>query len=460
MYQEIINKLQNKSIAILGFGREGKSTYNFIKNNLNDYDITIIDGNDKLLENNSYLLEDKSLKFIIGDNYLDNLNKYDLIIKTPGVSFKDIDVTDIKDKITSQLELVLECFKDNTIGITGTKGKSTTTSLIYNIFKDQGKDVYLLGNIGIPLFNYVHEFGKDSVLVIEMSAHQLEYVKVSPKYGIILNLFEEHLDHFGSLDNYYNAKLNMFKYQEDDDYALYCLDNDTLNNYVLNNNYRANKISVSYDKKASIYCDNEYVYSFINNNHKRIYNINDKRYLLGKHNLIDIMFVFGVSELFNLDINKTILTINNFKGLEHRLELVGTYNDVIYYNDAIATIPEATISAIETLNNVDTLIFGGLDRGIDYSSFIKYLSKCNVTNLIAMKDSGYKIGREIEEMGTDNKIYYANDLKDAVRLAKLNTKKGYICLMSPAAPSYNDFKNFEEKGTMYKQLIKNDEEDL
>ena len=451
MSQEIINKLINKKIAILGFGREGKSTYNFIKNNIENYDVTIIDGNEKLLENNSNLLEDKNLNFVLGSSYLEDLDKYDLIIKTPGISFKSIDVSNIKNKITSQLELVLSVFKNNSIGITGTKGKSTTTSLIYNVLKDQGKDAYLLGNIGIPLLDYVNEFNEDSILVIEMSGHQLEYINTSPKYGIVLNLYEEHLDHFGSLDNYYNSKLNMFKYQNDNDYALYCSDNEVLNNYVLNNNYLGNKISISLNGNSDVYCRNDYIYSGNN----KLYNINDERYLLGNHNLLDIMFVLKVSELFNLDIVKATKTINNFKGLEHRLELVGTYDEVTYYNDAIATIPEATIYAIETLGNVDTLIFGGMDRGIDYSNFIEYLAKSNVKNLIAMKDSGYKIADKIKEIGTLNNIYYADDLKEAVKIAKENTKKGTICLMSPSAPSYNDFKNFEEKGTIYKELVRN-----
>lgn len=451
MYRKIIDKLKDKNIAILGFGREGKSTYNFIKKNIDDYKVTIIDGNDKLLENNSYLLEDKNLNFILGDDYLNDLDKYDLIIKTPGISFKNVDVTNIREKITSQLELVLEVFKNNCIGITGTKGKSTTTTLIYNVFKNQCKDTYLLGNIGIPLLDYVSEFKEDSILVIEMSGHQLEYVKVSPKYGIILNLFEEHLDHFGNLDNYYNSKLNMFKYQTESDYSLYCKDNDTLNNYILSNNYNSNKISISLNSNADVYCSNDCIYSGNN----KLYNINNNRYLLGSHNLLDIMFVLKISELFNLDITQTINTINNFKGLEHRLELVGIYDNITYYNDAIATIPEASISAIETLGNVDTLIFGGMDRGIDYSKFIEYLAKCNIRNLIALKDSGYKIADKVKELGTTNNVYYAKDLEDAVKIAKTNTRKGSICLMSPAAPSYNDFKNFEEKGTKYKELVRN-----
>ena len=361
MYQAIIQKLENKKIAILGFGREGVSTYNFIKKNNIECDLTIIDGNEKLLDNHDYLLKDNNVNLVLGSNYLDNLAIYDLIIKTPGISLKNCDITSFQDRITSQLELILEIFKDKCIGITGTKGKSTTTALIYSIFKDQGYDAYLLGNIGIPLLDYVHQFTENSILVIEMSAHQLEFIKTSPKYGIILNLFEEHLDHFGSLNRYYGSKLNMFKYQQASDYALYLRDNDTLNNYIENNDYLSNLLALSVKEEVNTYRDNDYVYIKQGIKIKKVYDLHEERYLLGDHNLIDIMFALTISDLFNLDNDKTIQTINGFKGLEHRLELVGTYDSVIYYNDAIATIPEATINAIKTLKEVDTLIFGGMD---------------------------------------------------------------------------------------------------
>lgn len=460
MCQPIIQKLQNKNIAILGFGREGISTYNFIRKHNVDCKLTIIDGNEKLIEKHDYLKGDKDLSFILGDKYLDDLTIYDLIIKTPGISLKNVDITLFKDKITSQLELVLESFRDNCIGITGTKGKSTTTSLIYSIFKEQGYDAYLLGNIGIPLLDFVDRFNKDSILVIEMSAHQLQYIKTSPKYGIILNLFEEHLDHFGSLDSYYRAKLNMFKYQKTSDYALYSIDNDSLRQYINNNHYLSQLKAISQERKTNTYQDEDSVYIDNNGVINKVYDTNDQRYLLGEHNLIDIMFALTISDIFNLDNEKTKESINSFKGLEHRLELVGTYGNVIYYNDAIATIPEATINAINTLNSVDTLIFGGMDRGINYTALVEFLAKSQVHNLIAMKDTGYKIGESISDYGTTNKIYYVESLEDAVKIAKEKTEKDKICLLSPAAPSYNAFKNFEEKGRKYKELVRENEEDL
>ena len=171
------------------------------------------------------------------------------------------------------------------------------------------------------------------------------------------------------------------------------------------------------------------------------------------HNLIDIMFALAINELFKLDNIKAVECINNFQSLEHRLEYVGDFCDIMYYNDAIATIPEATKYAIETLKKVDTLIFGGMDRGIDYQEFADFLAKSNIHNLVCLKNSGYKIGHMIESYGTKNKVIYVKDLKEAVEYSKKYTEKDKICLLSPAAPSYNEFKNFEEKGNTFKKLV-------
>lgn len=439
MYNKILEHLKNKKIAIVGFGREGKSTYKFIRKYLNNQELEILDGNEKLLELNEELKNDKNLKIITGKNYLDNLEKYDLIIKSPGVKFKDLDISKFEDKITSQLGLTLDFYKQNVIGITGTKGKSTTTSLIFKVLKDQGYDAYLLGNIGIPIFDYIEKFNKNSKLVIEMAALQLEYVKTSPHIGIILNLFEEHLDFFKSKEHYFLAKLNMFKYQDNSDYGLYTSSNETLDKYVQNGNYITNLIDINKEFKI----ENNYVIY----DNKKIYDSNSERLLLGKHNLTNIMFVLRLSELLKLDLQKTINTINQFKPLEHRIEYVATINGVKYYNDAIATIPEATINCVEALKDVDTIIFGGMDRGIDYNDLIDFFNKSKIKNFICMPDTGYKIGKEIKSKN----VYMVETLEDAVKKAKEVTKN--ICVMSPAASSYNAFKNFEEKGRIYKELV-------
>ena len=445
MQEEIFRKLDGKKIAILGFGLEGKSTYKFIRK-FSDITLYILDqkdySNDELIKNDSNVV-------VICDNYLDNLDSYDVIIKAPGVILKDIDATSFKDKITSQLELLMEVNRDNIIGITGTKGKSTTTTLIYEMFKNSGYDAHLLGNIGKPIFDEIDSFKEDSIIVIEMSALQLEFVKYSPHVALLLNLFPEHLDHAGTVEHYYQNKLNIFKYQEKNDTGIYAYDNDTLKSYIDKNNYKQDMISVSLDDNTHMHIKDNFIYY----KNKKLYDITSKRNLIGDCNLENIMFALAVSEIYYLPLDIVIDTINNFKPLSHRLELVGTYNGITFYDDAIATIPEACINAIKSLKIVDTLILGGMDRNIDYSVLIDYLKSSSVSNIICMPETGYKIADGL--ITSNKKVYKCETLEESVKVAKNETKKGYICLLSPAAASYNKYKNYIEKGNRYQELVKN-----
>ena len=452
MYNSIIEKLKNKNVCILGFGMEGISTYKFIRRHLKDKFITLIDKKD--ISNYEIISGDNNINIIFGESYLNNLDRYDLIIKSPGISFNNMNIESFKNKITSQLELLLEIFKDNVIGITGTKGKSTTSSLLYKIIKDQKVDTYLLGNISIPIFDYIEEFNKDTTLVIEMSALQLEYISVSPHIGVVLNLFEDHLDHSGTVEHYHENKMNIIKYQDENDIGIYSLDDKNTKIQLNKNKYLTNlyKVTLKNIKDKNITSLDTYNIIF---NEEILCSKNIKRNILGDHNLSNIMFCLTISKILDLDIEKVKQSIKEFMPLEHRMELVGTFDGITYYNDSIATIPMATINAIESLKEVDTLIFGGMDRGIDYSDLINYLCTCNVSNLICMPTTGYKIGEELEKLNISKKIYYIDLLEDAVIKAKQITKKGKICLLSPAASSYEYFKNFEEKGKMYKEYVKN-----
>ena len=442
MYNNIIERFKDKNIAILGFGKEGKSTYNFLRKHLPTQPLTILDGNEKLLENNDYLNDDKNITLILGKDYLNNLTEYDYIFKSPGVKIPDETFIKVKDNITSQIGIALELFRDNIIGVTGTKGKSTTSSLIYQVLKDQNIDCLLLGNVGNPIFDYIDDIKEDTKLVIEMSSYQLETAKHSPHISIILNLYEDHLNYHGTLEEYHYSKLNIYKYQKENDIALYNSSNDNINKYLSTNKYLSKIIDI--DKEFEIKNDDIY-YGNI-----KIYNKNEERYLVGDHNLTNILFVIKVALLLNLDMNQTIKTINAFKPLEHRMEYVGEFNGIKYYNDTIATIPEATISCLKALKVIDTIIFGGMDRGINYEPLISYFNESNIENFICMPETGYKLASSIKR----GNIYKVETLDEAVDIAKKVTKTA--CLLSPAAPSYNAFKNFEEKGNYYKKLIKDE----
>ena len=446
MVKEIINFLENKKVLILGFGREGKSTYNFIRNHLKNQKLYIADMQEDLLDKNEFLKKDNNIECICGNNYLNGLEDYDIIIKTPGIAFVNMDITKFKDKIKSQLDLFLEFSDNKTIGITGTKGKSTTSSLIYSVLKNQEKNVLLLGNIGNPIFDYIDEIVEDTYIVIEMSSHQLEFTKNSPNISIITNLFPEHLDHYNSYNDYVEAKFNIFKFQNENDYFLYDYDNIELKERIEDTKPTQYKVSFN-EKDSDIKIENNMIVI----KGKEIYDINSPRNLLGEYNLKNIMFVLGVVNILNLDMNIAIKTITEFKTLKHRLEFIGQIDGVKYYDNSIATIPVATEEAIKALKDVDTLIIGGMDRGIDYSAFAEFLDKCGVQNIICMPDTGHKIAKMMKA----NKCIIVSTLEEAVQVASKKTEKGKSCLLSPAAASYGFFKNFEEKGDKFKELVLN-----
>lgn len=442
MIDKIIEKLKDKKIAILGFGREGKSTYKFFRKYLRFQSLVIIDKVD--VSKDELLVNDKCVEVISGDEYLNNLDDYDLVIKTPGISLKDIDTTNVN--VTSEIELLLEVAKESVIGVTGTKGKSTTTSLIASILEKNGVKVVLAGNIGIPVFDRFDDIDDQTMFVLEMSSHQLEYLNVSPHIGVVLNLFEDHLDHAGSVEHYHNIKMNMFKYQNSNDYMVYCQDNINLRNKIAENNFSAQKYVVDMEKgSATTYLDGDKVYY----QGQEVFDIYLKRNLLGLYNLKNIMVAYTVSKILGLDDAKTFDAIAEFKPLEYRLELVGEVNKVKYYVDTLATIPAATKESIEAIDNVNTLIFGGMDRGISYEGFAEYLEQTKIEHFICMPTTGHVIGKSLPQERT----FFVETLEEACELAKKITKENSACLLSPAAASYEQFKNYAEKGDKYKEYI-------
>lgn len=458
MTNSLIEYLKNKKILILGFGLEGYSTYKFIRKHLSNLKIYISDSNENVLQNYADVVSDSNIEFIKKENYLKNLEEYDLILKTPGISFKNIDTSKFIDKITSQLDLFLKFCNVFTIGVTGTKGKSTTSSLIYTIIHEQNENVFLLGNIGTPLFDEIDNLNKDSIVVLELSSHQLEYVKSSVNIAILLNIFEEHLDHYKSYNHYIDAKLNICKYQNENDYLLYNIDNNTLNDNLKNCKIKSNNLfEISYNNNEKNFSNSNIV---LHKNNKIILNNNTlyldspDRKLLGNHNLNNIMFAITVAHILNLDLMKACKSIYNFEPLPHRLEYVGIIDGVKYYNDSIATIPEAAINAILTLGSVNTLIVGGKDRGVDLHDLINFLNTGNIENIICLPDTGWLISKHITNSNIN--IYNVDNLNDAVKIAKKYTRKNEICLLSPAASSYGFFKNFQERGNLFKQLVQED----
>lgn len=417
----IFKRLRGKRILILGFGREGRSSLAFIRENLPDTVVGVADGNANVLAG---LEESHDVKTYSGRNYLDAVNDYDIVLKTPGISLKDRDVD--FSKITSQTDLFLEEFHDRVIGVTGTKGKSTTSSLIDHLLKESGRESFLVGNIGVPVFDVIDKLTQNSIIVFELSAHQLQFIHRSPHVGILLNVFEEHLDHFGTLDAYKNAKLNIVRKMGEGDWAV-----------------TRNELSFDLADSSAHIIDYEY-YDF---------GVDWENIpLKGEHNRLNVNAALCACYACGIPVDELIPHLYTFRPLEHRQELVGTFGGVTFYNDSISTIPQAAIAAVETIKNVKFLLLGGYDREIDYSPLVEYLMKNKVEHLLFTGNAGKRMMSMLENTGYQGDMTTFANLPEAFSIIRKKAKQGDVCLLSPAAASYDQYRNFEERGRIFKEL--------
>lgn len=425
---------KNKSVAILGFGKEGRSTLDILKNT-ECGEICILDKNS--LDNEFDTSCPYTLHF--GENYLEYADNFDIIMKSPGIALFDKPSGEVKEKITSQTDLFLRFCDNKIIGVTGTKGKSTTSSLITHILNFCGKKAVLIGNIGIPPLSVIDSLEKDTIVVCEMSCHQLEYVKASPETAVLLNVYEEHLDHYVNFNAYKAAKENIYRYQKQGDLLIY---NKELKSSGINS-LPSKKISVSQEEKADVYLEGN---DIVIPGQKIPYDKLSPK-LEGRHNLYNISIALTAAIENGCDPDKAAEAVSSFKGLEHRMETVKTVNGVKYVNDSISTIPLAAIYAVKAFK-ADTLIIGGLDRGICYDTLIDFLNKGYVETVICLPDSGHKIA---DMLNTPSKVFKVKDMEEAVKKASAEAK--HCCVLSPAAASYGFYKNFEERGKHFKELV-------
>lgn len=296
--------------------------------------------------------------------------------------------------------------------------------------------------MGIPLLDIMPQLNSQSIVVAELSCHQLENIHRAPHISILLNLYQEHLDHYHSYLDYQMAKMQIMLRQESTDHCFYCTDSPDLYNLV-------NKLHVSP-------ISNLHPYSIQQARQSSIAQISTV--LKGDHNLSNIYVARQVTQLFGVTDDQFAMALESFHGLPHRLELVGTYNDITFYNDSISTIPEAAIAAIEALSNVDTLILGGFDRGIDYTPLIDYLANpskpgSRIAHLVFVGEAGRRMYQEWKLSLPTQSIFISDDYSAIVQWCFQHTQPGKICLLSPAAASYDAFRNFEHRGDTFKNLI-------
>ncbi|MEI6576932.1 MAG: UDP-N-acetylmuramoyl-L-alanine--D-glutamate ligase [Bacteroidota bacterium] len=447
--------LQNKEILILGYGLEGQATYKVIRKLFPDLALSIADKDDNLLIKYPLLKTDPYLNLICGPEYLDFLQNFNLIIKSPGISPKLFPYTPPTENMSSQTELFITAFREQIIGVTVTKGKSTTSSLIAHLLNKHFPHILLAGNIGTPPFEMIDDIRPETIIVYEMSSHQLEQTAVSPHIAVILNIFEEHLDHYKNYDAYQQAKINITRFQQEHDYLVYVADNILLKGLIIKTKPVSKPIPVSLSNKSmnGIRADHHAIYSDMGLNPEKLIDINDQIPLRGDHNLLNIMCALAVCKILDMPLPEIKESLTGFKPLEHRMEYFGDYNGIHFYNDSIATIPEATEAAIRALGDVDTVILGGVDRGIDYSGLASFIPASGINNLIFVGEAGTRIHKLLIKHQRVMNFFTATDYSEVVNLAMAKTERGKICLLSPAAASYDWFRNFEERGKVFKLLV-------
>lgn len=446
MIATIRELIRDKKVLILGYGREGRSSWQRIAEAGGYAQVAIADMNQIRLP------EDHPAALICGPDYQKCLDDFDIVFKSPGIVLEK-EIHSYRCQIVSETELFFRRYGRQCVGITGTKGKSTTTTLIYHILKETGHDCVLAGNIGIPMFDLIDQIDEETIIVCELSCHQLEYVSHGPHIGLLLNIHEEHLDHYGTMEKYVAAKENIYRPQRAED-ILIC----NVDNLPEKGVYGGHLISVCDENgETKQPADIELVDSALHLG-AHCYSIPvDRIRLIGHHNYVDIAFAYAVCHLYHISDEDFTDALISYEPLPHRLQYIGDYQGVHYYDDSISTICETTIQALKSLPETDAVLIGGMDRGIDYGELIEFLSTHPVPHIILMEETGQRIFAEIKKYypGFEHleRVALVYHLQSAVALAKALCRPGSCCVMSPAAASYGIFKNFEERGEVFGRLV-------
>ena len=434
----------NKKIFILGMGRSGCSVAKLLSKK-NKILITDMKEN----KDDISLLKNLGVEVFITDKQAELLDSsFDIVVKNPGVKLDHPVVLKAKElniPIITELEVAYGYLPNvKIVGITGSNGKTTTTTIIYNILKEAGLPVHLAGNIGLPLCNQISDIKDGDILVVEISSHQLVNLdKFKVDVAVLTNLSPVHLDHFGTYENYKNNKLRIFNNQDEGCTAI--LNKGDSEVFDLTKNLTAKKLYFSSKGKADIYVnDKSIVYK------DEIYNFKDIR-VKGMHNYENIMASILACKEFDVSRETIMKVLSNFSGVEHRIEFVKEVNGREFYNDSKATNVMSTITALKAFDNDVILLLGGLDRGHSFDELIPYLN--HTKYIICFGETKYRIEEFAKENNID--VFVVENIEEATKKAYEISKEGDTILLSPACASWDQFNSFEERGDAFKATINN-----
>lgn len=443
--------LESDTIGVLGFGIEGSATLDYLAK-AGARHVSLLDANPALEISPAHaeLVSD----CILGPHYLQALETYDVIIKSPGIPLHLLP-QGLRPRVTSATNIFLSLYKDRTIGITGTKGKSTTSSLISHLLSTGQVTNKLIGNIGVPALSAVDE--NVSTFVFELSSYQLELLNTSPHGAVLLNLYPEHLDHHGNLEKYFNSKHRIHKFQTRSDYLVIP---STLTD-LPETRSPAKNLRIFGHQGSAAWLDGGVITYMDRAGAVHSLCRTDELLIVGPGNYHNALAALSAIQHFDIPPSLLIEALLTFKPLSHRLEPVETGGSVTFINDSISTVPQATLNALETFSQrAHTLILGGFDRGVSFNSLVDYITTSNVRLVLLLPPSGERLKKTFEISPKFNPerlaLISVESLEEAVKIAKAKTPKDHVCLLSPAAPSFPMFRDFVERGCTFKRLVQAD----
>jgi len=432
----MITQLQHKRVAILGFGLEGRSMKEYL-----------------LKEGISAVVLDKK------DNseYLSRLRDFDVIFRSPGIKVLTPEIQEVIKKgviVTSQTQFFLEHCPCSVIGVTGTKGKGTTSSLIAEMLKQSGKDVYLGGNIGNPPISFLDSLTKDSIVVLELSSFQLQDVTKSPHIAVVLMMTSEHLDYHSSTQEYIDAKRNILRFQEPSDYAILNRDYPATHESDIHTLGHISHVSREREvDEGSFVKDGKVIYRHDGKDETIIET--SEILLRGTHNLENVCAAIAVAMISGISKDVISSVLKTFKGLEHRIELAGIVEGVLYYDDSFSTTPETAVAAIESFEEPKVLILGGSSKGADFTHLANTINgSTSVKAIIGIGPEWETIKALLHnESGRFQYIEGCQTMKEIMLEVRDIAESGDVVLLSPACASFGMFMNYKDRGDQFKAEV-------
>lgn len=455
--QDSLKIISGKKVAVLGIGVEGITAGSFLQSH--KADVVLFDERRREEIEPGFLqrAEELGITCVLNKPF-GGLSDFHVIVRSPGVKKTHPAIVEAVEKgaiLTSQTKLFFDFCPCPIIGVTGTKGKGTTSTLIYKMLKESGKDVFLGGNIGTAPLGFLDHLHPQSLVVLELSSFQLQDLHKSPHIAVMLMVVPEHLNYHEDMEEYVDAKRNILRYQTQDDFAI--LNRDYIPSHESDIFTEASVFYISRERGVVDGCfvKEDVLWMRKDGKEKKIIDLKDIA-LLGKHNVENVSAAVIAADLAGADKDAVVRVLTTFTGLEHRLQLVREVNGVKYYDDSFSTTPETTIAAIDAFTAPEVLILGGSSKNSDFKELSSVIKEAkNIKAIIGIGDEWYRIRESLHGLPEHVLLIEgADSMQKVVRAAAAVAKNGDVVLLSPACASFGMFKNYKERGNLFQEEVK------